>query len=492
MNTLGCTLGSLLNWPLDTYRYLQDIGPNGGIAFFQQKMQLPDSPGYRTWTRVSVLHRDIFVIADVSYWDKVFGFHKGNEVTGGIELQKLADMAVTSHTPLTCDDKEEHTKIKECCVKANFGPQMVRHSAPEVWKIASKMTQDYAAACEPINISEAIIQFVSRANTLALLAPPGSKAYEKIAPLLIRPDGSANPGWNSIPRAVEDLGSWVRDVIAYSPSYYVEAVSNVLTNFGNPYEPQELAGERGERQVREATEKLIALSREALSLPGEHSTQGQIEMMLQRGEFTQEQIEGMARLIFVVGQRTTSVALEACVRLLILYPEWQEKLAQEIRANLGEEGFDHGILNTMPNLDNFFWEALRLYPPIPFQPREANQDLDLDGTTVPKGATLLMAHYLIQRDPAVYENPDTFNPDRFKDAQKCSKYALRTFGRHPHNCAGRQLAHGLTIKALLVAFLRSYKIVPQDLEKVRQARHMGGFILQFSEPLIATLQPIAK
>jgi cytochrome P450 len=78
-------------------------------------------------------------------------------------------------------------------------------------------------------------------------------------------------------------------------------------------------------------------------------------------------------------------------------------------------------------------ETLRYDPPVQLVGRIAAEELTIGVTTVPKGDNVMLLLAAAQRDPAVFPNPDTFDPDR--DAVR-----HLAFGHGPHFCLGAPLA----------------------------------------------------
>lgn len=120
------------------------------------------------------------------------------------------------------------------------------------------------------------------------------------------------------------------------------------------------------------------------------------------------------------GFTTTSSLLSWCIYGLVTYPGIQARLLQEL--------VDHDIKDTtkitadhideLPELDKFIKETQRRHSPA-FQPaRTAQKDLILPGGyQVKKGTVLVIAVHHLHTNPATWDNPDHFNPDRWDTEQ---------------------------------------------------------------------------
>lgn len=85
--------------------------------------------------------------------------------------------------------------------------------------------------------------------------------------------------------------------------------------------------------------------------------------------------------------------------------------------------------------DDVVEEALRWQAPVPYLPlRYAVEDLDVDGTVIPRGDAILAAYAAAGRDPA----PHGDNADEF-DITRAAKQHL-AFGHGAHHCLGAPLA----------------------------------------------------
>ena len=78
-------------------------------------------------------------------------------------------------------------------------------------------------------------------------------------------------------------------------------------------------------------------------------------------------------------------------------------------------------------------ELLRWEPPLGVLPRIATRDAEWQGTGIPAGSMLLFGIAAANRDPAVHDRPDEFDPDR-------DPVGLISFGSGPHFCPGSHLA----------------------------------------------------
>lgn len=107
-----------------------------------------------------------------------------------------------------------------------------------------------------------------------------------------------------------------------------------------------------------------------------------------------------------------------------------------------------------------FYEAMRLYPPIPFEIRQCERDITLpDGTYLPKSSILLWCTWAMNRSKITWgDDADSFSPDRWLvDGKLITKSAheFPVFNGGARTCLGKKMAELLAaqvIAALLVQF----------------------------------------
>ena len=143
------------------------------------------------------------------------------------------------------------------------------------------------------------------------------------------------------------------------------------------------------------------------------------------------------------GHDTTTSGTSWTLYCLAKYPEHQEKVREEVRRVLdGREWLEYDDLKKLQYTQWCIKEAMRLYPPVDKIVREANQDLEVCGYTIPKGVQILIAIFSLHRHPDVWENPHDFDPLRFHPnaVDKRDPYAYMPFSAGPRNCIGQNFA----------------------------------------------------
>ncbi|XP_053664253.1 cytochrome P450 4c3-like [Anopheles marshallii] len=171
------------------------------------------------------------------------------------------------------------------------------------------------------------------------------------------------------------------------------------------------------------------------------------------------------------GHDTTATSISWTLFLLGTDPAVQEKVVQEIEQVMGgdaERWPTMRELNEMRYLEACIKEGLRLYPSIPIIGRRLTEDVRLADHLLPAGTNAVIVVYQLHRDPAVFPNPDRFNPDHFMaDAphvgsrQPRHPFAYIPFSAGPRNCIGQKFG-ALEAKAVLVSVLRQYRVEAVD------------------------------
>jgi cytochrome P450 len=147
----------------------------------------------------------------------------------------------------------------------------------------------------------------------------------------------------------------------------------------------------------------------------------------------------------VAGHETTSGALSFALYYLTQNPEVLARAKAEVDALWGTSDNPepaYGDVAKLRYVRAVLDEALRLWPTAPGYMRVARKDTVLGGRyRIKKGQWVLVLLPLVQRDPQVWRNPESFDPDRFAPGQmKGRAHAYKPFGTGQRACIGRQFA----------------------------------------------------
>jgi cytochrome P450 len=133
-------------------------------------------------------------------------------------------------------------------------------------------------------------------------------------------------------------------------------------------------------------------------------------------QLTTEEIVATCNLLLIAGHETTVNLIANAVLAMLREPRhWADLAADPDRAAMIIE------------------ETLRYDPPVQLAGRTAAEEMTIGGVTVPKGDTMMLLLAAGQRDPASFNRPDVFDPDR-EDLRHLA------FGHGVHFCLGAPLA----------------------------------------------------
>jgi cytochrome P450 len=187
--------------------------------------------------------------------------------------------------------------------------------------------------------------------------------------------------------------------------------------------------------------------------------------------------------LIVAGHETTASTLNWTWYLLSTSAEVEEKLSSELNAVPGSGSPEIGDLAKFVYTRQVIEETLRLYPAGWLMTRAALKKDQLGDYLVPPGTEIYISPYLIQRHPRFWDNPDSFNPDRFRLDEVRTRHPMTMipFSAGPRKCIGESLAriemqiHLMTIAKHLR--LRSVGEQPIQLEAGVNLRNKHDFIM---------------
>jgi cytochrome P450 len=157
-------------------------------------------------------------------------------------------------------------------------------------------------------------------------------------------------------------------------------------------------------------------------------------VQLRRGEPRDDLISGLIAAEEDGDQLTEDEIVATCNLLLVAGHETTVNLiANGIQAMLRDRRHWTALGADPTRAPAIIEETLRFDPPVQMIGRVAAEEMTIGQTVVPKGDNMMLLVAAAQRDPAMFAEPGTFDPDRM---------AVRhlSFGHGPHFCLGAPLA----------------------------------------------------
>ena len=166
-----------------------------------------------------------------------------------------------------------------------------------------------------------------------------------------------------------------------------------------------------------------------------------------------EQLHEEAIGMLQQGHDTIGEALAWTWYLLSLHPEVEQKLHAEVSSVLGDRVPDVADLERLTYGHMIVQESLRLIPPVWIIPRNSLQEDEIGGFRIPAGSTVLLCPYLTHRHRDFWENPEAFDPERFRPERSKGRprHAYFPFGGGPRLCMGVDIAMMETL--LIIAMI---------------------------------------
>ncbi|KAK9164204.1 hypothetical protein Syun_005106 [Stephania yunnanensis] len=179
-------------------------------------------------------------------------------------------------------------------------------------------------------------------------------------------------------------------------------------------------------------------------LSGEQSSDGPLLPSL-----TNKQIHDNILTLIIAGQETTANAITWMVKYLDENQDVQETLRDEqlkIKETSRASSLTVDDLNKMSYASKVVKESLRMASIVPWFPRVALEDCELEDFKIRKGWIINIDAKAMHLDPSVYQDPTRFHPPRFHELSK--PYSFLAFGTGVRTCLGMNLA-----KYMMLAFL---------------------------------------
>lgn len=159
------------------------------------------------------------------------------------------------------------------------------------------------------------------------------------------------------------------------------------------------------------------------------------------------------------GRDTVAQALTWTLHLLMQHPDVALRLRESVAGRTAAEAFTPAEL---PFALAVFYEALRLYPPIPFELKQAQRATTLpDGTRLPKGAVVVWCAWAMNRSARTWgDDAGSFRPERWMAAAEDGddndlQHVVQrpagefpVFNGGPRTCLGKRMAELVAVQVL--------------------------------------------
>jgi len=172
---------------------------------------------------------------------------------------------------------------------------------------------------------------------------------------------------------------------------------------------------------------------------------------------SREQIGDELMTFMLAGHETTSNALAWTWRRLSLNPGARELLFEEVDTVLGDRIPDMDDMESLPWARACVEEAMRVDSPVWTIGRQALDEDEVLGYRIPKDSSVMVLISMIHRDPAIWPNPEGYDPSRFlpENAKGRPRHAYMPFGAGRRVCVGSTFA---TVEATLLAAMISREL----------------------------------
>ena len=154
-----------------------------------------------------------------------------------------------------------------------------------------------------------------------------------------------------------------------------------------------------------------------------------------------EEIRDELIVFMLAGHDTTATTLTYALWALGHHFDMQDKVRAEV-IGIGDRELTPEDVPALGYTVQVLHEALRLCPPGAVTARMAMQDVEVDGYRVEAGTMVAVGIYALHRDPALWDDPLVFDPDRFsaENSKDRDRWQYLPFGAGPRSCIGDHFA----------------------------------------------------
>jgi cytochrome P450 len=206
-------------------------------------------------------------------------------------------------------------------------------------------------------------------------------------------------------------------------------------------------------------------------------------------------LDSMAQDLVAGGTESAAVIVEWAISELLKNPDVFAKATEELDGVIGRDRWvTEDDIPHLPYMDAIVKETMRLHMVAPLlSPRLSREDTSVGGYDIPAGTRVLINAWTISRDPALWDAPEEFRPERFVGSKidvKGQDFELLPFGSGRRMCPGYSL--GLkVIQVTLVNLLHGFawRLPDGMTEEELSMEEVFGLSTPRKFPLQAVVEP---
>jgi flavonoid 3'-monooxygenase len=198
---------------------------------------------------------------------------------------------------------------------------------------------------------------------------------------------------------------------------------------------------------------------------------------------------------------TTTSTIEWAMAELVLQPDVIRQAQKELDTVVGTDRLvQESDVPNLPYLQAITKEVFRMHPVVPLSvPHVSSRACEVLGFKIASRTELIFNVFAIHRDPSVYEDPDTFNVNRFMDDRHrnvdatatFSSYELMPFGAGRRMCPAYALGYQL-VSVVVAHFLHSFNWTLPEGNHTAQVVDMNekfGIVVSMKTPMSLVVKP---
>jgi len=190
--------------------------------------------------------------------------------------------------------------------------------------------------------------------------------------------------------------------------------------------------------------------------------------------FNESALNTNLRTLFNAGTETTSTTILWAILFLMVHPDVQRKVQQELDDVIGQDrapAYDDRLL--MPYTEATIHEVHRRGSVVPFSlARSTLEEDNLQGYRIPKRTTIIPNLMAVHHDEKIFPDPFTFRPERFinKQGQFVKSEYVIPFSIGRRNCVGEALA-AMEVFLYLTSLLQKFTLVKVEGDSLTTERN---------------------